>query len=80
MLDVAYARPAERFLDKTHKILAGRITERIEELRKNPFPPKCKRLKGMPFSELALGGYRIVYQVENNILFIVDIVKRNNVF
>lgn len=82
MLDVAFASPAEKFLRKTDTVLAGRITERVEDLRNIPFPHKCRRVVGTPHYRVSVGAYRIIYRVDrsDNLLTILDVEKRNNIF
>ena len=54
--------------------------EKIEELRKDPFPHKVKRVEGRKEKafRIRIGDYRILYVVlnETNILFFPKIEKR----
>ena len=67
-------------LDLQFKISWDRVMQKIEELRKNPFPHKVKRVEGRKEKtfRIRVGDYRILYIVlnETNLLFISKVDKR----
>jgi len=80
MFELQFSSQARKFLKRLDKIGWDRIIEKIEELRKDPFPHKFKRVEGRKEKtfRIRVGDYRILYVVlnETNILFISKIEKR----
>ena len=49
-----------------------RVAEQIDILKTDPRPTGCKKLKGREdFYRIRVGNYRVVYQIENEILLIL---------
>ena len=49
-----------------------RITEQIDALKTDPRPTGCKKLKGREdFYRIRVGDYRVVYQIEDEVLLIL---------
>ena len=49
-----------------------RIAEQIDTLKNDPRPTGCKKLKGREdFYRIRVGDYRVVYQIEDEILLIL---------
>ncbi len=49
-----------------------RVADRIEALAETPRPQDCKKLKGKDsFYRIRVGDYRVVYQIEDEVLFIL---------
>ena len=71
---------AKKFLKKLDDVTWNRIIQKIEDLRKNPFPHKVERVKGRKEKtfRIRVGDYRILYLVfhDRNLLFISKIDKR----
>ena len=84
MFEVNYSNHAVKFLKNCDKNLAERILEKIEELRKEPFPQGCKMVEGRKEKtfRVRVGKARILYCVfqELNKIFISDIDKRPHVY
>ena len=66
--------------DKVRKILlklpewiAEKIENNLLKLEENPRPPGCKKLKGRLGYRIRVGDYRIIYEIEDNILRVVVI-------
>ncbi len=80
MLELQFSSQARKFLKKLDKINWQRIIDKIEELRKDPFPHKVKRVGGRKEKtfRIRVGDYRILYVVlnETNVLFISKVEKR----
>jgi mRNA interferase RelE/StbE len=51
-----------------------RIVRRIEELASDPRPPGVEKLSGSPYYRVRQGTYRIVYEIQDDVL-IVHILK-----
>jgi mRNA interferase RelE/StbE len=82
MFDVKLNRRADRFLDKCHKLLAERITKKIEDLRINPFLPEVKRITGSSEFRVRVGDYRILYEIfhNENLIVITRIDHRSRIY
>ena len=80
MLELQFSSQTRKFLKRLDKVSWNRVIEKIEELRKDPFPHKVKRVEGRKEKtfRIRVGDYRILYVVlnETNILFISKVEKR----
>ena len=80
MLDLQFSSISKKFLKRLDDEGWNRVMGKIEELRKNPFPQKIKRVQGRKektFRE-RVGDYRILYVIlkDRNLLFVSKIDKR----
>jgi mRNA interferase RelE/StbE len=75
--------------DKVRKILlklpasiAGKIENVLLQLSINPRPPGCKKLKGRKGYRIRSGDYRIIYEIEDNILkvIVIDVGHRKDIY
>ncbi len=84
MFDVDYSNQANKFLKKADKVLAGRILEKIESLKGQPFTHDTKRVEGYAekLFRVRVGDYRILYEVNYNTkkIGIVEIDKRGRAY
>ena len=49
-----------------------RVAEQIDNLKVDPRPTGCRKLKGREdFFRIRVGNYRVVYQIENEVLLII---------
>jgi len=83
MFDVSYSSRSKRFLKKADKILAKRLIEKIEKLRKDPVIHDTKRVGGSgSLHRTRVGDYRILYEVDyrNNLIGIIKIDKRSKIY
>lgn len=48
-----------------------RIMQRIRKLAENPRPPGCEKLSGAERYRVRQGVYRIIYEIEDNILKVI---------
>ena len=79
MLKINISRQAKKFLKiKRQPKINKQIANKICELRVNPKPQDSSDLTGYPFKRVDAGEYRIIYIVENDILEILIIGKRND--
>lgn len=67
----------ERAVFKQLKKVPGKdyqkIMDDIAALAENPRPPGCKKLKGRPGYRIRQGNYRIIYEVNDDILTVTVI-------
>ena len=59
-----------------------KILARIEALAENPRPQGCEKLSGLPRYRVRQGVYRIVYEIQNDVLrvLVVRIGHRKAVY
>lgn len=78
MLNVNLSRQVTKRFKKFPDKHAKQIATKIIELKTNPYPQDSIKLKGYSYYRVDIGEYRIVYQVEGEILEILLIEKRND--
>lgn len=74
---------AAKALRKIPKPDRKRIIEKIDGLADNPEGPENTKLKGdNPFHRIRVGNYRIIYEIQNDILLvlIVKIGHRKDIY
>jgi mRNA interferase RelE/StbE len=59
-----------------------RIVSRITELAKDPRPPGCEKLSASDYYRVRQGQYRIVYEIQDEILIIavIKVAHRKDVY
>jgi mRNA interferase RelE/StbE len=67
-------------LNKLEPIISRRILKKVDELSENPFSKDIKRLKGRDDFRLRIGDYRIIFSIENNIIQILKVGHRKNIY
>jgi len=73
--NIEFKRSAAKSLKKIPKADQKRIAEKIDSLSENPPAPETTKMKGNnPFHRIRVGNYRIVYEIQDDILLIL-IVK-----
>ena len=84
MFDIEFSSQARKFLKKAEKQVAERIIEKIEKLKKDPFPNDVKRVVNRmeKIFRVRVGDYRIQYSViyERNLIFVSDVDKRSRAY
>ena len=78
MLRVNFSRQSAKFIKKLSAKHTRQVAGKIIDLRSNPYPPDSRKLKGYSYHRTDIGEYRIVYQVEERVLEILLIGKRND--
>ena len=68
-------KSAAKALKKIPKADRKRIVDKIDDLVENPDGPETIKMKGdNPFHRVRVGDYRIVYEIQNDVLLVL-IVK-----
>jgi mRNA interferase RelE/StbE len=78
MLRISISKRAEKdqsCLPAKHR---RQIAVKLVQLRSTPVPPDSKKLIGYPYRRVDSGEYRIIYQIEGEVLQILRIGKRND--
>jgi len=76
------SRTAQKQLAKINNPFFKAINEKIELLRINPRPAGCKKLTGREGWRLRVADYRIIYEIEDDILqiIVIEIDHRKQVY
>ena len=75
---IEFAPAAKRQIKKLPRNIQKIIIERAEKLQMNPRPSGVKKLVGQhSLYRIALGDYRVIYKVDDNVLLVL-IVKIGN--
>ena len=78
MLKLNLTKKAIAFLDKLPPKQFKQISKKIFSLMANPKPHDSKELKGYTYRGTDIGEYRIIYRVEEDVLNIAIVGKRND--
>lgn len=78
MLKINPAKRVVKFLEKVPTKTGKQIAKKLMALRENPNPSDAKKLINTPYTRVDVGEYRIVYFVEEDVLYIVLVGKRND--
>jgi mRNA interferase RelE/StbE len=54
------------------------VVSAIFELLREPFPHYSKALRGSSYWRIAVGGYRVIYRVDDETVYVVAFGKRND--
>ena len=74
---VVVTATVKKLILKLPSSIAHRIENSLLQLEEDPRPPGYKKLKGRNGYRIRVGDYRIIYEIEDNILRIVIIDVRN---
>ena len=82
MYKIEVLSSADKALKNIQSLFRNKIVNRIADLSNNPFPNDSKKLKGSNFFRIRINDYRVIYQIEKQILLItvIKIDKRENVY
>jgi mRNA interferase RelE/StbE len=68
---VIFTKCVKKDFRKIPKLEAFKILNEIEELAKNPRSSKTKKLKGEKLYRLRVGNYRVIYDIQDNLMLII---------
>lgn len=72
---ILWKKSAVKDLEDVPKIYYSKILETINQLSDNPFPDGCKKLISLEKTyRIRIANYRIIYQIENEVL-VIEIIK-----
>ncbi len=75
---IEFAKAAEKDLRVIDGRYIAKILEAIEELQDQPRPQGCKKLAGSQNTyRIRIGDYRVIYEIENNVLMILIVRIRH---
>ncbi|WP_315265008.1 type II toxin-antitoxin system RelE/ParE family toxin [Tannerella forsythia] len=81
-MDVQFSRKALKFLHAADRITKRRIQESVNGLLEVPPKGDIKAMQGQPSGtfRLRIGKYRIVYEVVSDVLRILNIGSRGDIY
>lgn len=79
---VAVLPSAQKEITKLPKQVQSKILKALASLSENPRPNGCKKLIGTDSWRFRIGEYRIVYSIEDDVLFVevIRIAHRKDVY
>jgi len=81
MKQVILTKTASRYLAKLDKKTAGRITAALKGLQHEPMQGDIETITGARNKmRLRVGGYRVLFQIKNDIIEIADIGPRGGIY
>jgi mRNA interferase RelE/StbE len=79
MLKIQITKRVHKFLERLPLKQALQLKTKLQALQVNPFPHDSRTLAGYAnYHRVTAGEYRIVYRIEDNVLLIPLIGKRND--
>ena len=79
---VIFTKSVKKDFRKIPKIEVSKILNEIAYLAKNPRSSKTKKLKGEKLYRLRLGNYRVIYDIQDNLMliFVVKLGHRSDIY
>jgi mRNA interferase RelE/StbE len=79
---VLVTEKVRKVLLKLPSLIAAKFDKKLLELEKNPRPPGSKKLKGRQGYRIRIGDYRVIYEIEDNVLkvVVIDLGHRKDVY
>jgi mRNA interferase RelE/StbE len=78
MLKLLVSKKAQKFLDDLPPKQFRQIIKKVFALLENPRPHDSEELRGYPFLRNDVGEYRIIYDVQGDMLRLILVGKRND--
>jgi mRNA interferase RelE/StbE len=79
---VVVTEKVKKIILKLPSSIASKIENSLLKLEENPRPPGFKKLKGRSGYRIRIGDYRVIYEIEDNILrvIVIDIGHRKDIY
>ena len=77
---IIWDKKAKSELDKLEIDLARRIILKVRSLAEDPYSKDIKRLSGRTEYRLRVGDYRVLFSIETDTIFILNIGHRKNIY
>ena len=79
---VNFAESVKKDFKKVPKPEVVKILDAIDELAKNPRSSKSKKLKGEKLYRLRVGNYRVIYDIQDNVMliFVIKLGHRSDIY
>jgi len=80
MFQIEWKENAIGDLNKFENSIVRRMIKRVDELSNDPFSKDIKRLKSSEYFRLRVGDYRIIFSIEGNLITILKVGHRKNIY
>ena len=80
MYEIEWKEPALKQLEKLDSSISSRIIKKVDNLKENLFHSDVKKLKGENAFRLRVGDYRIIFEINNNLISILKVGHRQNIY
>ena len=82
MYQVVIEKQVQKQLTKIRSADYNKVVEALKDLANNPRPHGYKKLKGRAGYRMRIGDYRIIYNINDNILtvFVLTVGNRRDVY
>ena len=79
---VIFTKSVKKDFRKIPKLEVSKILNEIAYLAKNPRSSKTKKLKGEKLYRLRVGNYRVIYDIQDNLMliFVVKLGHRSDIY
>ena len=79
---VILPKSVQKELNRLPDDIAGRILDALSELKEQPRPPGCKKLRGESAWRIRIGDHRVIYEIHDKVLqiIIVTVGHRRDVY
>jgi mRNA interferase RelE/StbE len=79
---VIFTKSVKKDFRKIPKLEVSKILNEITDLAKNPRSLKTKKLKGEELYRLRVGNYRVIYDIQDNLMliFVVKLGHRSDIY
>ena len=79
---VNFVKSVKKDFKKIPKLEVAKILDAIDELSKNPRSSKSKKLKGEKLYRLRVGNYRVIYDIQDNVMliFVIKLGHRSDIY
>ncbi|MCL2042682.1 MAG: type II toxin-antitoxin system RelE/ParE family toxin [Treponema sp.] len=77
---VELTKKAARQLDQTNEPLKSRIIKALRKLEKEPPEGDIKKFQGLDGYRARIGGYRILFDIEPDVISVYKIAPRGQVY
>ncbi len=77
---IVWDEKAYNSLNKLEPSISRRILKKVDELSENPFSKDIKKLKRSDDFRLRIGDYRVIFSIEQNIVQILKVGHRKNIY
>lgn len=78
--EIKFERRAFQELNKLDQIISRRLLKNIKELQEGFKSKDVKRLKGKDTYRLRVGNYRVLFDIEKELIKILKVGHRKNIY
>jgi len=80
MFKIEWTAKALRDAEKIETSIFLRISQKIDELKEDPFSKDIKRLRGETSFRLRVGDYRAIFDIVGSTIFILKVGHRKHIY